>query len=174
MVRREDRFRHWLALAALTSLSTGCSIHTQNGLVFFGDWSLGVTHSTEKCRACRAGRCHGCGCSDCMNGGEQGGEMTEDSSGAIAAPQEPTPAQGNPPQAVHNRFHPVPTRPVFGNPTPNRDTTIEALPHEYSSTPRLRSVPRPQVDPEELKEEKEKAKEGDRKEQQWIPWRTFP
>lgn len=87
----------------------------------------------------------------------------------------PTPAgqpgqQAGPPPAVHNRFHPVPTRPVFSNPQPPRDRTmIEALPHEYSSTPRLRSVPRPQLDPEELKEEKQKAEWWGRDELQQIP-----
>ena len=167
---------------SLMLLSAGCSIHTQNGLVFFGDWSFGVTRSADKHHACRAGRCPGCHCQNhqCRDGYEVDGETIEVSTGGSGsvAQGEPTPAyagrQPGPPQAVHNRFHPVPTKPVFGNPNANRDRTIEALPHEYSSTPRLRSVPRPQVDPEELKEEKEKAEKGDRKEEEWIPYRTFP
>ena len=106
------------------------------------------------------------------------GDLVENSAGGSATQGEPTPApagrQPGPPEAVHNRFHPVPTQPVFGNPTVKRDRTIEALPHEYSSTPRLRSVPRPEVDAEELKEEKEKAEKGDRKEEEWMPYRTLP
>lgn len=96
----------------------------------------------------------------------------------------PTPAhQGGPPPSVHNRFHPVPTHPVFSNPPPpagpqlppqqqSRDRTIEGLPHEYSSTPRLRSVPRPQLDPEELQDEKRKAEWWGRDELQQIPGHT--
>jgi hypothetical protein len=75
-----------------------------------------------------------------------------------------------PPPAVHSRFHPVPTRPVFGGVEPAKPRqTIEALPHEFDSTPRVRSVPRPRLDPEDLKEQKQRAKDAEREEEAPLP-----
>ena len=145
----------------LTLLLAGCSIHTEKGLMVFGEWSIGVSHSAKKRRACRDEGCRQCGCQDdaCMNGCAREEQVAE---------EEPVPPraarQSGPPEAVHNRFHPVPTRPVFGGSNiVARERRVETLPQEYSNTPRLRSAPRAQVDPEELRQQ-EKAALGELKE----------
>jgi hypothetical protein len=82
-----------------------------------------------------------------------------------------------PPPSVHTRFHPVPTRPVLGNPNPKTlagqpaapRPELEQLPHEYDSTPRLRAAPRPRLDWDDLQEEKKKAKDAEAEEDRPLP-----
>ena len=180
-MRSYFRFRNGpltTAMVALTLGCAGCAVHTERGFILFGDWSIGWAHVKDKSQISRAGAIRGRRCrpgcdaacnemttTDPTNGGMVETQPTSPEDGALAEQHAGRRGSHGPPPAVHNRFHPVPTRPVFGNPTITNRPSIESLPREYSSTPRLRSVPRPQLDPEELKEEKQKARDGDRDEQ---------
>ncbi len=168
------------AAALLLLLAAGCSVQTQKGFVLFGNWSIGWTRNITRTQRCPGADCTsscgdpagGCntpagGCNEATaNNGDGQCEI------AMATPPEPRGChlrQPGPPLSVHNRFHPVPTRPVFGTaPVASNRKGLETLPREYESTPRIKSELRPELDPEELKDAKEKAQKADEDEERQL------
>lgn len=169
----------WQLVSVLSLATVGCALHTQHDFEFLGPWAKRrqqVCGDGEPMRPwlqngqCRCGHCEPprVGPPDAVL---QDGDQFDESyiPPGVSAQQ--------PPPSVHTRFHPVPTRPVFSRPAPPRSQgqstgpaagpvrpLIESLPHEYGSTPRLRSTPRPQLDPEEAQEAKQREKDVEREE----------
>ncbi len=161
--------------SALALAIAGCAVHTQHDFVFLGPWSRGrqeacgdgeCIYGPVHFGPCRSAKCEPprVGPPDAVL---QDGDQVDESYIPPGA------AAHSPPPSVHTRFHPVPTRPIFSKPTPpaapQTSPMIESLPREYNSTPRLRSVPRPHLDPEELQEKKQEAEDADREEKTPLP-----
>jgi hypothetical protein len=139
------------AVAVFALACGGCAMHTERGFVIFGDWSIGARRTTDKC-GCGAGRVHAGRCrGESGSCGQCGDETTAPENVPAPQPAENGPpperpahaARQKPPASVHGRFHPVPTRPVFGGPVLMSDPAMEP-PGAYSARPsRMRATPSP-------------------------------
>jgi hypothetical protein len=158
-----------ILLAHCLALSSGCC---WQGYVLHGDWSLGLSHpSSPGCQSAAQGNCPDCGCPNpcgcpsgspcgcpngsscgCPNGNPCGPEGAKGKRCALGSRSaHATATAGGPgptgPALGHPRFHPVPTRPVFGSGAPAQVVPVVA---PEASDPELadpEEVPRPQRAP---------------------------